>query len=87
MKAIIFTRKDSVRNSADVKKLLQTLRVNGIALDSYDADTVRGAQLAETYGVMDLPAVVLITEEGKVQGFWQGSLPSEGEISQSVGYI
>ena len=87
MKAIIFSKKDSIGDSFEVKKLLQTLRVNGVALESYDTDSVRGAQLAETYGVMDLPAVVVITEEGKVQGFWQGSLPSEGEISQSVGYI
>lgn len=87
MKAIIFSKKSSLASSAEIQKLLQTLRVNNIALDSFDADSVRGAQLAETYGVMDLPALVIVSEEGKVQGFWQGNLPSEGEITQSVGYI
>jgi hypothetical protein len=87
MKAIIFSRKGPVQDQSQIKKLLQSLRVHGVQMESVDADSIQGSQLAEVYGVMDYPAVVVVTEDGAVRGFWQGNLPSAEEISLSVGYI
>ena len=87
MKAIIFSRKSSMQNQAQIKSLLQSLRTNNVMIQSVDADTIEGSQLSEVYGVMDYPSVVIISEDGAVRGFWQGNLPGEGEVSQAVGYI
>ena len=87
MKAIIFSRKGSMQDRSQIKNLLQSLRVNNVMMESVDADTIQGSQLAEVYGVMDYPAVVTVSEDGAVRGFWQGNLPSAEEVSLSVGYI
>ena len=87
MKAIIFSRKGPMQDQSQIKNLLQSLRVNNVNMESLDADGIQGSHLAEVYGVMDYPAVVLVAEDGAVRGFWQGNLPSPEEVSLSVGYI
>lgn len=87
MKALIFSAKNSINQKNDITPLLGALRVNHIQIESIDKDSKQGAELAEVYGVMDYPAVVINSEDGLVRGFWQGKLPSSDEISQTIGYI
>jgi len=87
MKALIFSAKNSIAQKNDITVLLGALRVNHIQIESIDKDSKQGAELAEVYGVMDYPAVVINSEDGLVRGFWQGKLPSSYEISQTIGYI
>ena len=87
MKALIFSSKDSLTQNQEITRLLGNLRVNRISVESIDKDSSQGAEMAEAYGVMDYPAVVINSEDGLVRGFWHGKLPSSDEISQTVGYI
>lgn len=45
----------------------------GQALETYNVDTMEGARLAETYGVMEYPAVIATKNDGQVQQMWVGS--------------
>ena len=84
---MIFSSKESALDNYQSKALLQTLKINNVSVENYDSNTINGSQLAQTYGVMDYPAVVIVSEDGSVRGFWQGNLPSDGEVSQAIGYI
>ena len=87
MKAIVFSSGESQKNQIVMKDFLRTCRLNSIKVESYDPNSRRGSELAQVYGAMDYPAMVLISEEGTVLGFWQGSLPGASEISGSLGYL
>lgn len=87
MKAIIFSTEKTKADSVEVKDLLRAVRVNNMMLESYDPTTKVGADLGETYGVMDYPAVVIVSEDGIVRGFWQGKFPTTSEIALAAGYV
>lgn len=87
MKAIVFSPEESQKNQIAMKDFLRTCRLNSIKLESYDPNSRRGSELAQVYGAMDYPAVVLLSEEGAVLGFWQGRLPGGSEITGSLGYL
>ena len=87
MRAIIFSTPETKTDSVEVRELLRAVRVNNMRLETYDPTGKQGADLCETYGVMDYPAMVIVSEDGVVRGFWQGKFPTPSEISLTTGYV
>lgn len=62
---------------------LQTrLSAEQVEAELLDADSPRGAELAEHYDVMARPAILVIKEDGAPQQVWQGhdQMPQFSEI-------
>lgn len=87
MKAMIFARKDTRLDPLRMRSLLRSARLNGIKIENYNPDDRRGAEVAEVYGVMDFPSVIIISSDGVVRGTWQGELPSESDLASVAGYV
>lgn len=87
MRALIFSTPETKTDSVEVRELLRAVRVNNMRLETYDPNSKQGADLCETYGVMDYPAMVILSEDGVVRGFWQGMFPTPSEISLATGYV
>jgi hypothetical protein len=87
MKAIIFSNGDTDADKLEIKNFVRSLGINKLRVESYDPVSRRGAELAETYGAMSFPAVVITSEDGAVRGFWQGGFPSPSEVSLTIGYV
>ncbi len=48
-------------------------------------ESKKGAELADLYDIVDYPAIIVVTEEGRLQNIWQGKiLPMINEVQ---GYI
>lgn len=57
----------------------------GKVLELVSTETVEGSSLAQLYGIMDYPAIMVVTSEGVLQKLWQGKqLPLMDEV---ISYI
>ena len=88
MKALVFYRKsDTNRLKLEMNELKKNLAISHITSQDIDADSPAGAGMAEAYDIMSFPAVLLMREDGVAQKVWQGTLPSNNEIHESIGFI
>lgn len=87
MKAMLFASKSSRLDPLRLKSLQRSARLNGIKIENYDPDDRRGGEIAEVYGVMDFPSVIVLSEDGSVLGSWQGELPTENDLVTVAGYV
>lgn len=87
MKAMLFASKSSRLDPLKLKSLQRSARLNGIKIENYDPDERRGGKIAEVYGVMDFPSVIVLSEDGSVLGSWQGELPTENDLVAVAGYV
>jgi hypothetical protein len=54
----------------------------GRDLEVVNLDTIEGARLAELYGIISYPAILVVDQAGVMQNFWQGMpLPLISEVS------
>jgi len=57
----------------------------GHKLDILDPDTAEGAQFCETYGLVEYPSIIAISDDGVMQNSWSGlPLPTISELSYYV---
>lgn len=50
-------------------------------LDILSTETVEGASMATLYGIVDYPALIVLTDDGVMQKIWQGqNLPLIDEV-------
>lgn len=57
----------------------------GHVLETMDPDTEGGVFFCETYGIMEYPTVVAISDAGVMQNTWRGlPLPTISELSYYV---
>ncbi len=88
MKALVFYRKsDTNRLKLELGELKKNLAISRIASQDIDADSRNGAGMTVAYDIMSFPAVLLMREDGVVQKVWQGTIPSNNEIHESIGFI
>ena len=82
MIAYLLYNRDSPGQRA-VEDLARRLERERVEVELVDADSARGAQLAENYDVLGRPAVVLITADGTPLQIWQGEdgLPALSDIT------
>ncbi|MCX6804816.1 MAG: hypothetical protein NT111_02275 [Patescibacteria group bacterium] len=88
MKVILFTNgKISSTNDYKLRQLDAVFKSSKISLETIDTQTKLGGDMASSYGIMDYPSLVIVREDGGVQGFWQADLPSRDQLSQAIGYL
>lgn len=44
----------------------------GLAIETHNIDSIEGSRLAQTYEIMQYPAVLALTSEGQAQQQWVG---------------
>ena len=66
-----------------VTELHSRLEKEQVHSELMDADSPRGAQLAENYDILGRPAVVLVKDDGSPVKVWQGEdeLPPASELA------
>jgi hypothetical protein len=82
MKIVILYREKSEQGSI-IDQLLRDINMrdgHGIDIEKIDIDTRRGAEMAESYGVMDYPAILALSSTGQLQKDWQRQLPVISEL-------
>ncbi len=87
MKAILFSLGIANPKSIEIQKLLASLKQNSISISEIDINTRRGSEMGSTYDILSAPALVILREDGVVQGSWQDQLPDNDEIHEAVGYV
>lgn len=57
-------------------------RRTGHDLETIDPDTTDGVQFCETYGIMQYPTIIAMSDDGVMQNIWTGlPLPTINEVS------
>lgn len=88
MKAILFIRPQAVDiDKLKLAKLKKDLRINNMTLELEDPSSAKGSDRAQIYDLLDFPALIILREDGGIQGSWQGEIPDYSQISQAAGYI
>jgi hypothetical protein len=85
MKAVILYRPNSehARRVEEFVHEFQRRSSSGIQL--INIDTLEGARMAELYGIMDYPAVLVIKDDQQLLKHWEGALlPLVNELT---GYL
>lgn len=86
MRVVILYRNDSDKYPAvrtflgDFARQYPDRKIEGI-----DPDSGEGVKIAESYGLMEFPAVMVLTDTGNVVKQWNGSLPSMSEVAYFAG--
>lgn len=73
MKALVLYRPKSEFASATEQYAREFERRTGQQLELMDIDSPEGSRLQELYDITDQPAILAITDEGKLQNRWLGS--------------
>ena len=72
MKALLFTHpSEHGINEIELGQLEEKLAISHTPVEQIDIDTRNGSEIAQSYDVLDAPALVLLREDGVAQGFWQ----------------
>ena len=57
----------------------------GHKLEILNPDTAEGTQFCETYGIVEYPSIIAVSDEGVMQNSWSGlPLPTISELSYYV---
>lgn len=83
---VVVVTKDQNDYSHEVSDYLRDFnRQTGHDLKVVDPDTAEGTQFCETYGVVQYPSIVAISNDGVMQSMWSGlPLPTISELSYYV---
>ena len=88
MKALLFTHpSEHGINEIELGQLEEKLAISYTPVEQIDIDTRNGSEIAQSYDVLDAPALVLLREDGVAQGFWQTDLPTDSQLHSALGYI
>ncbi len=87
MKALLFSSGIDNPESIEIQKLLTSLKQNSISINKIDINTRRGSEMGSTYEILSVPALVLLREDGGVQGIWQSDMPSSDQLHEAIGFI
>lgn len=57
----------------------------GHVLETMDPDTAEGMHFCDTYGIVEYPTLIAISDDGVMQNMWRGlPLPTISEVSYYV---
>lgn len=78
--------KDQTDYAREVGEYLDEFtRRTGHELETIDPDTKDGTDFCQTYGIVEYPSVVAISDDGVLQNLWRGlPLPTISEVSYYV---
>jgi hypothetical protein len=72
MKAVILYRPQSEFARRTEEYAHDFERTRGVKLEQIDVDSTEGSQMAELYGIMQYPALIIIKDDGQILNDWQG---------------
>lgn len=84
MRVIILYRPNSDHSRAIEDYIADFQRFHpGAKLESHNIDSIDGSRVAETYQIMQYPAILAVADDGQVQQQWQGadSLPLMNDLA------
>ncbi|MDK2898872.1 MAG: hypothetical protein PWQ10_59 [Patescibacteria group bacterium] len=83
---IIVVYKDQTDYARSVSDFLRDFeRQTGHTLEIIDPDAPDGVSFCETYGIVEYPTIIAISDSGVMQNIWRGlPLPTISEVSYYV---
>lgn len=83
---VVVIYKDETDNTRTVLDFLRDFEhQTGHVLETLDPDTAEGMQFCDTYGIVEYPALIALSDEGIMQNFWRGvPLPTINEVSYYI---
>lgn len=58
----------------------------GHILETMDPESAEGSHFCEAYDIVEYPAIVVVSDDSKLQNFWRGlPLPTISEVSYYAG--
>ena len=87
MKAILLSKEneDYTRSSIEFMTEFNKLHPDN-RLENIDSNTPEGSRLVSLYGLNQLPAILIITNDGQLINLWQGNLPLKDDIFAYLRY-
>ncbi|NTW61095.1 hypothetical protein HGB24_00160 [Candidatus Saccharibacteria bacterium] len=85
MRVVVLFRdkEDSTRTVTDFLRDFE--RQTGHLLETIDPDTEGGSAFCNTYGIVEYPTIIAMTNDGIMQNLWRGlPLPTISELSYYV---
>jgi hypothetical protein len=85
MRVVVVT-KDQNDYTREVLDYLRDFKhQTGHDLETIDPDTAKGTQFCETYGIVEYPSVIAVSDDGMMQNSWSGlPFPTISELSYYV---
>ena len=74
----VFT-KDDGPETREAKEFGERISDEGYEVEYFDLDDFETDQAKEIYDITTSPAILVVTDDGKLIEIWQGSLPTESE--------
>ncbi len=80
---VVVVYKDGTDYAREVADFLRDFEhQTGRALESIDPDTAAGTHFCETYGIVQYPTVIALTDDSVMQQTWRGlPMPTIMEVS------
>lgn len=80
---VVVVYKDGTDYAREVADFLHDFEhQTGHTLEGMDPDTAEGTHFCETYGIVQYPTVIALTDEGVMQQIWRGlPMPTIMEVS------
>lgn len=85
MRVVVIYRENNDYTRTVVDYLHDFSHQTGHDLETMDPDTPAGIQFCDTYGIIDQPTIIAISEDSVMQNIWRGlPLPTISELSYYV---
>jgi len=83
---VVVVYKDQTDYTRTVLDYLRDVeRQTGHALETVDPDTADGMLFCDTYGIVEYPTLIALSEDSSMQNMWRGlPLPTISEVSYYV---
>jgi len=83
---VVVIYKDNTDNTRTVTDFLRDFEhQTGHVLETLDPDTAEGMLFCDTYGIVEYPAMIALSDDGIMQNFWKGiPLPTINEVSYYI---
>jgi len=83
---VVVVYKDQTDYTRTVLDYLRDVeRQTGHALETVDPDTADGTLFCDTYGIVEYPTLIALSEDSSMQNMWRGlPLPTISEVSYYV---
>jgi len=83
---VVVVFKDQTDYTRTVSDFLRDFNIQtGHELETVNPDSAGGTQFCESYGIVEYPTIVALSDEGMMQNLWRGlPLPTISEVSYYV---
>lgn len=85
MKTVVLYRENSEQRTPVEAFIRDYEKATGLGIERVELDSIRGAELAQLYGVDAYPAILVTRTDGSLYQMWQGmQLPPVEEVEHAA---